>query len=162
MRWIPKLAALVLAGAATLAAADVYRFVDADGRVHYSDPRVPGSQLVHVDRHHPAEEEGAARVSGDQAKLQASNNRIAEDQKQASGDRACRSAGCASRAREAMQGHQGSLPEGNPGAACLQDPAERTERISFGQEGGSTAREGARRHGPRLRHAYRALMKSRP
>ena len=88
MRWIPKVAALVLAGAATLAAADVYRSVDADGRVHYSDRWVPGSQLVHIDRHHPNEEESAARAAGDQARLQASNDRIAADEKQAATARA--------------------------------------------------------------------------
>lgn len=88
MRWIPTVGALVLAGAATLALADVYRSVDPDGRVHYSDRWVPGSELVHVDKHHPTDEAAAARVSGEQARLQASNDRIAAEQKQAATERA--------------------------------------------------------------------------
>jgi len=88
MRWIPIFGSIVLAGAASLALADVYRSVDADGRVHYSDRWVPGSQLVHVDKHHAVGEESAPRAAGDQAKLQASNERIAADQKQAATERA--------------------------------------------------------------------------
>jgi hypothetical protein len=36
--------------AITAAQADVYRSVDAQGQVHYSDTPTPGSQLVHVQR----------------------------------------------------------------------------------------------------------------
>jgi len=43
---------LVLTGAAALThAADVYRYVDAQGGVHYSDTWVPGSTLIKVDHH---------------------------------------------------------------------------------------------------------------
>ena len=38
--------ALILAGASTLAHADVFRWVDKDGVVHYSDEWVPGSELI--------------------------------------------------------------------------------------------------------------------
>jgi uncharacterized protein DUF4124 len=44
--------ALVLTGAAAIAdAADVYRYVDAQGGVHYSDTWVPGSTLIKIDHH---------------------------------------------------------------------------------------------------------------
>jgi hypothetical protein len=44
--------ALVLTGAAaTSQASDVYRYVDAQGGVHYSDTWVPGSTLIKVDHH---------------------------------------------------------------------------------------------------------------
>lgn len=38
--------ALVLAGVSPLARADVFRWVDKDGVVHYSDEWVPGSELI--------------------------------------------------------------------------------------------------------------------
>jgi len=41
-----------LTGAAAIGhAADVYRFVDAQGGVHYTDTWVPGSTLIKVDHH---------------------------------------------------------------------------------------------------------------
>jgi hypothetical protein len=44
--------ALVLTGAAAIThAADVYRYVDAQGGVHYTDTWVPGSTLIKVDHH---------------------------------------------------------------------------------------------------------------
>jgi hypothetical protein len=44
--------ALALTGAAAIThAADVYRYVDAQGGVHYSDTWVPGSTLIKVDHH---------------------------------------------------------------------------------------------------------------
>ena len=41
-------AALIMSLAMAAAQADVYRSVDAQGQVHYSDTPTPGSQLVHV------------------------------------------------------------------------------------------------------------------
>ena len=44
--------ALVLTGAAAVShAADVYRYVDSQGGVHYTDTWVPGSTLIKVDHH---------------------------------------------------------------------------------------------------------------
>jgi len=44
--------ALVLTAAAAVShAADVYRYVDAQGGVHYTDTWVPGSTLIKVDHH---------------------------------------------------------------------------------------------------------------
>ena len=45
LRLVP-ITALILAGACTLARADVFRWVDADGIVHYSDEWVPGSVVI--------------------------------------------------------------------------------------------------------------------
>jgi hypothetical protein len=43
-------AALIMSLAIAAAQADVYRSVDAQGQVHYSDTPTPGSVLVHVQR----------------------------------------------------------------------------------------------------------------
>jgi len=43
-------ATLLMSLAVTAAQADVYRSVDAQGQVHYSDTPTPGSELVHVQR----------------------------------------------------------------------------------------------------------------
>jgi len=48
-----SITALVLAGACTLARADVFRWVDSDGVVHYSDEWVPGSVVVKTVKPHP-------------------------------------------------------------------------------------------------------------
>jgi hypothetical protein len=42
------IAALIMSLPFTAAMADVYRSVDAQGQVHYSDTPTPGAQLVHV------------------------------------------------------------------------------------------------------------------
>src|SRR5215470_18750428 len=41
-----SIAALILAGASTLARADVFRWIDKDGVPHYSDEWVPGSVVI--------------------------------------------------------------------------------------------------------------------
>jgi Domain of unknown function (DUF4124) len=70
----------VLAGMQAVAQADVYRWIDAQGRVQYSDRWMPGSELVKVDKTRQNPEANAARQSADQKKLSASNNRIAQQQ----------------------------------------------------------------------------------
>src|SRR5882724_929727 len=87
MRWTAMISALVLTGLASVSYADVYRSVDPDGRVHYSDRWVPGSELIHVDKRHPSSEVAAAHLSGDQAKLAASNEKIATGQAQVATER---------------------------------------------------------------------------
>ena len=48
------IAALILAGACTLARADVFRWVDKDGVPHYSDEWVPGSVVIKtINKPHP-------------------------------------------------------------------------------------------------------------
>ena len=74
--------ALILAGAFTLARADVYRWVDEHGQPHYSDQWMPGSEVIKTSKTHPRGSGDAARAT-DQRTLSASNNRAAtqlEDQ----------------------------------------------------------------------------------
>lgn len=76
----------LVAGAA--AHADVYRWVDARGEVHYSDRWVPGSERIKVDRSRVSVDRAAAdsstRPSADQSPLRASNERVREQLSQAS------------------------------------------------------------------------------
>lgn len=70
-----------LAGVQSVAQADVYRWVDAQGRVQYSDKWVPGSELVKVDKAARQNPQATAdRQAADQKKLKASNARIAGQQ----------------------------------------------------------------------------------
>ena len=68
LRLVP-IAVLILAGASGLARADVFRWVDADGVVHYSDEWVPGSVVVKTVKPHP--ETGSAGRS-----VTAANTRV--------------------------------------------------------------------------------------
>jgi Domain of unknown function (DUF4124) len=67
--------ALTLAGALTIAQADVYRWVDEHGVQHYSDQWVPGSEVVKTVKAHPPGADSAARAS-EQKSLSAASNRI--------------------------------------------------------------------------------------
>lgn len=68
--------------AGAVAHADVYRWVDAQGEVHYSDRWVPGSERIKVDHSRPgtvrAATDAAPRQTTDQSPLRASNERIRE------------------------------------------------------------------------------------
>ena len=68
--------ALFLAGAVTMARADVYRWVDDRGQPHYSDQWMPGSEIIKTSKTHPPGADGPARTA-DQRSLTASNSRIA-------------------------------------------------------------------------------------
>ena len=57
-----SIAALVLAGACTLARADVFRWVDAQGVVHYSDEWMPGSVVVKTVKPRPESASATART----------------------------------------------------------------------------------------------------
>ena len=70
-----SIAAVILAGAFTLARADVYRWVDEHGQPHYSDQWVQGSQVVKTSKAHPPGTDSAPR-SADQKGLTASNDRV--------------------------------------------------------------------------------------
>jgi Domain of unknown function (DUF4124) len=74
-----SVSALIIAGACTLARADVFRWVDDHGQPHYSDQWVPGSEVIKTSKTHPAGADSFARTA-DQKNLTASNNRIAEQQ----------------------------------------------------------------------------------
>ena len=69
--------ALILVGAAALAQADVYRWTDEKGRVHYTDRWVPGSELVKVDQSRESAQDAAARRAAEQNKLSTSNDILA-------------------------------------------------------------------------------------
>jgi hypothetical protein len=61
--------ALVLTGAAAVShAADVYRYVDPQGGVHYTDTWVPGSTLIKVDHHVNNSSASAAAATTNQNK----------------------------------------------------------------------------------------------
>ncbi len=68
--------ALILAGAVTIARADVYRWVDDRGQPHYSDQWMPGSEIIKTSKSHPPGADGAAK-SADQRSLTAANSRVA-------------------------------------------------------------------------------------
>jgi len=72
-----SLSALILAGAVTLAHADVYRWVDAQGQSHYSDQWVPGSVVIKTGKSHPAGPDEAAARAAEQ-KLLNTGNQISE------------------------------------------------------------------------------------
>jgi hypothetical protein len=78
------LAAAVLALTATAAHADVYRFVDGQGRVPYSDKWVPGSELIKTSERTRTNAPAAAAQAraAEQNKLAVSNDRLAAQQAQ--------------------------------------------------------------------------------
>jgi Domain of unknown function (DUF4124) len=69
-----SIAALILAGAVSVARADVYRWVDEQGQPHYSDQWVPGSVVIKTTKSHPAGTDAAAAT--EQKSLMATGNRI--------------------------------------------------------------------------------------
>ena len=73
----------VLSGFHAAAHADVYRRVDAQGQVQYSDRWVPGSELVKVDKNKQNSETAASRQASEKATLAASSAAIADRQAQA-------------------------------------------------------------------------------
>jgi hypothetical protein len=75
MRGILALGALVLAGASFVVQADVYRWIDSAGEVHYSDRWVPGSTLVKVDRSKVRADDASAPNSG-QNRLAVTTDRV--------------------------------------------------------------------------------------
>ena len=74
-----SISALIVAGAFTLAQADVYRWVDDHGQPHYSDQWMPGSEIIKTSKTHPAGADSGARMA-DQRGLTASNTKIAAQQ----------------------------------------------------------------------------------
>ena len=74
MSRLVSIIALVLAGACTLARADVFRWVDEQGVVHYSDEWVPGSVVIKTTVRPHSE---AAAPSGQSAANSRVNEQIA-------------------------------------------------------------------------------------
>ncbi len=73
-RLVP-ITALMLAGALSVAQADVYRWVDAQGVPHYSDEWVPGSVLVQTTHARP---ESSSPSSSSSSSLSGQSSRIHE------------------------------------------------------------------------------------
>jgi hypothetical protein len=69
-----SITALVLAGACTVARADVFRWVDAEGVVHYSDEWVPGSVVVKTVRPHP----DSLSTGGGRSSVAAASGRVSD------------------------------------------------------------------------------------
>jgi hypothetical protein len=80
--------ALLLAGASAAAyAADVYKWVDDKGGVHYSDQWVPGSEVIKSSKPHPTGTESASsrdpqKVAADRATAQISADNSSQAVKQ--------------------------------------------------------------------------------
>jgi Domain of unknown function (DUF4124) len=72
-----SISVLILAGAFTIARADVYRWVDEHGEPHYSDQWVPGAEVIKTVRAHPPGAGSSARAA-EQKSLTAASNRISE------------------------------------------------------------------------------------
>ena len=72
-----SVSALIIAGAFTLARADVYRWVDDKGQPHYSDQWMPGSEVIKTSKVHPPGWDSSARTA-DQKNLTASNTRVSD------------------------------------------------------------------------------------
>jgi hypothetical protein len=70
-----SISVLMLAGAISLARADVYRWVDDQGVPHYSDQWVPGSVVVKTDKSRPPGLDSTVR-SSDQKALASTSSRI--------------------------------------------------------------------------------------
>jgi Domain of unknown function (DUF4124) len=68
-----SIAVVVLAGAFTIARADVYRWVDEHGEAHYSDQWIPGAEVIKTARLHP---QGTAAETTSRTAQQKSVNAI--------------------------------------------------------------------------------------
>jgi hypothetical protein len=99
MRSAFTLACLLLLASAA-AKADVYRWVDSSGRVHYSDRWVPGSELVKITRPAASPTATATRLEGERGRLRASDQRIQEQQAQVATTNAVRQDVAAKRAEQ--------------------------------------------------------------
>jgi hypothetical protein len=73
--------ALILAGAFTLARADVYRWVDEHGEPHYSDQWVPGSEVIKTASKGHASTFDSAPSAGQLKNLTAANSADQENSK---------------------------------------------------------------------------------
>jgi len=74
-----SLALLLTAAAAAAHAADVFRYVDANGGVHYTDTWVPGSTLIKVDHKPKAAESAPVPAHSAQTKSVSAGDRASAD-----------------------------------------------------------------------------------
>lgn len=73
---------LSLAGAISVAHADVFRWVDEHGGVHYSDQWVPGSEVIKSSKPHPATTSTAPATRTSAKQSSSSNDRTASQSAQ--------------------------------------------------------------------------------
>ena len=78
LRFVP-ITALILAGACTLARADVFRWVDPQGVVHYSDEWMPGSEVIKTTVKPHSESSAANNRVGDQLNDPANSRAVQQD-----------------------------------------------------------------------------------
>jgi len=84
-----SIAAVVLAGAFTIARADVYRWVDERGEAHYSDQWIPGAEVIKTNKAHPLGSGADATArSAQQNAVTAVNDRADAQQRQQDNSRA--------------------------------------------------------------------------
>jgi hypothetical protein len=80
MRPVPVIAALGLAVVTMAARADVYRVVDSQGQVQYTDRWEPGAELIKGERNHATTPSTSSTSSDAQKSYAAANARIAAQQ----------------------------------------------------------------------------------
>jgi hypothetical protein len=80
MRPVPIIVAFGLAAVTIVARADVYKVVDSQGQVQYTDRWIPGAELIKTDRSRMATPSNASAPSDAQRQLAAGNARIAAQQ----------------------------------------------------------------------------------
>jgi len=94
--------ALLLAGAFSIAQADVYRWVDEKGEPHYSDQWVPGSEVIKTGKTHPPGAGNAAPFN-EQKALSAFNKSVDADLKQDANAKAVQQDLAAKRAKQCKE-----------------------------------------------------------
>ncbi len=72
--------AFILVCASVAGAADVWRWVDSSGEVHYSDRWVPGSVLIKVERNRTHPEAADAARNEEENRLAVTNDRVDAEQ----------------------------------------------------------------------------------
>ena len=139
MQRTPAIIALVLAAATVAARADVYRIVDAQGHVQYTDRWEPGAELIKTERPRTTSSSG-----DDQNRLSASNDRIGEQLNREQAARAvkadqdkvraeqCKTA--KERYRKAIEAHRLYREGKNGEREYLSDDQAQQERVDARQE----------------------------
>ena len=130
LRFVP-VSVLILAGALSVAQADVFRWVDEHGEPHYSDQWVPGSQIIKTSKAHPGSETLGQPVAAE------NRHRFERQGGRAAGQRGQftrRAAGRQPRARRTVQGRHRSLHEGDRIAPRLQGKQGGRQGIPLGAD----------------------------
>lgn len=73
---------LAVAAATPITQADVYKWVDAQGRVHYTDRPVPGAERVSTTTRLPASDAAVAAAAAEREKLKATQTQVQAQQAQ--------------------------------------------------------------------------------